>query len=46
MIQIKLFFLKEVQIIHDISLQFFLNHTFLKYVMVSHYIYNLEFNWF
>ena len=35
-----------VQNIHGISLHFFLNHTFLKYVMVSHYIYNLEFNWF
>ena len=34
------FFEKEVQIIPSISLHFFfLNHTFLIYVIVSHYIY-------
>ena len=32
------FFLEEFQVIHSISLYFFLNHTFLKYVMVSHYM--------
>ena len=51
-IQIKLFW-EDVQIIHEISLHFFLNHTFLKYVMIYHiiiiniyiyiYIYDLEF---
>ena len=33
------FFLEEVQIIYDINLHFFLNHIFLKYVMVFHFIY-------
>ena len=51
MIQIIQFFKENIQIIYDISLYFFLNHTFLKYVMVSHiyiyiYIYNLVFNLF
>ena len=39
MIQIIQFFKENIQIIYDISLYFFLNHTFLKYVMVFHYIY-------
>ena len=48
MVQI-IHFLEEFQIIHNIRLDF-LNHTFLKYVIISHYIYiyiyDLEFNWF
>ena len=45
MIQIKLFFFEKMFKLYMIlAYNFFLNHTFLKYVMVSHYIYNLEFN--
>ena len=50
MVQI-IHFLEEFQIIHNIRLDF-LNNTFLKYVIISHYIYiyiyiyDLEFNWF
>ena len=47
--QIIHFFIEEVQTIYGIYLTLFLNHKFLKYVIVSHiiyiYIYNLEFNW-
>ena len=35
-VQIIHFFGKNIQIIYGISL-YFLNHTFLKYVIVSHY---------
>ena len=31
-----IFFIENIQIIHAISLHSFLDHTFLKYVMVSH----------
>ena len=40
MVQIIQFFL-NVEIIHGAYTFFFLNHRFLKYVMVSHYIYDL-----
>ena len=44
----KYLFLENVEIIHG-NLTPFLNYRFLKYIMVSHYIYiyiyDLEFNW-
>ena len=34
-----LLLLDEVEITHGINLHFFLAYTFIKYIMVSHYIY-------
>ena len=33
-IYIYIYFFKDIQILHGINLHFFLNHIFLKYVMV------------